>query len=112
MWDWYTVRYLVGRLNTVSAICTGTRLRYKSHLRVYMLVTAIRPAVRAYVHSEACVMFTTMPYTLDKAKLGSKFEPRVHLSNYDINASPKNAEVHLWQHVTVCGWVSTPMVGN
>jgi len=43
----------------------------------------VRPAVRAYVHREMCVMFTTMPYSLDPAFLGGEdsagctFEPRV-----------------------------------
>jgi hypothetical protein len=39
----------------------------------------VRPAVRAYIHKGLCVMFTTMPYTLDPKLLGGStkgtFEP-------------------------------------
>jgi hypothetical protein len=85
--------------------------------------------VRAYIHTGVCVMFATMPYSLDekylhnpelhekKAKAGETsetrgssrcstaptpcetqpgvFEPRVHLSNFDINARPENAHNYL-----------------
>jgi len=42
-------------------------------------LSQVRPKVRAYIHKELCVMFTTMPYTLDPEFLdGSEkgtFEP-------------------------------------
>jgi hypothetical protein len=66
----------------------------KFHMRVYMLVTALDP-VRAYIHNDLCVMFSTMPYTLSPKTLGKHFEPRVHLTNYGINAKTSNAERYL-----------------
>lgn len=42
-------------------------------------LSQVRPEVRAYIHKELCVMFTTMPYTLDPKFLGGSkegtFEP-------------------------------------
>ena len=58
---------------------------YKFHMRVYLLVTCTSP-LRAYVHNDLCVMFSTLPYSLDDSTLGAHFERRVHLTNYDINA--------------------------
>lgn len=79
---------------------------YKSHLRVYMLVTSLAP-LRAYVHRETAVMFATLPYSLSPSTLGGAFEPRVHLTNYDINARPSNAAAYLQDKPAVgrgCIW--------
>lgn len=49
------------------------------HVLLLRNASQVRPEVRAYIHKELCVMFTTMPYTLDPKFLGGTkkgtFEP-------------------------------------
>jgi hypothetical protein len=68
--------------------------QYKFHMRVYMLVTSLDPPC-AYVHNDMAVMFATRPYTTDPSSLGARFDPCVHLTNYDINAHPRNLDAYL-----------------
>jgi hypothetical protein len=70
---------------------------YKFHLRIYMLVTSTTPEVRAYVHNDGHAMFCTKEFTMDANTLGKHFDGTVHLSNYDINCTPKNMDLYLDQ---------------
>lgn len=55
----------------------------KFDLRVYALVTAAVPRLRAFVHSEGLARFATVPYAVPRA---SNLETaRMHLTNYAVN---------------------------
>ena len=69
---------------------------YKFHLRIYMLVTSTTPEVRAYVRNDGHAMFCTKS-SMDANTLGKHFDGTVHLSNYDINCTPKNMDLYLDQ---------------
>ena len=68
---------------------------YKFHIRIYVVIFRLHPTPEAYVHQAGHVMFATQPFNLNASSLGSKFNPFIHLSNYDINVTLANQKALL-----------------
>jgi hypothetical protein len=63
---------------------------YKFHIRVYVLVTQLRPTPVAFLHTGGLVEFTTKAFSLDQSTLGREFDPVVHLTNIAVQMSKEN----------------------
>lgn len=76
---------------------------YKFHCRIYMIVTQMRPKLKAFVYNDGHALFSTREYKVGDSNLGVKnFDPFMHLTNLHINCVEENVE-HILKDKPVLG---------
>lgn len=86
---------------------------YKFHCRIYMIVTQLRPSLKAYVYNEGHALFSTRKYKVAPDNVGLDFDPFMHLTNLHINCVEENVEHILMDKPVMgigCEWTVTQLL--